>query len=154
MSNNLSKFRAYLEDSISRRKMIRILDKVGEDVKEDIKSLAPIDTGRYRESITKSSIEENGDSYSISIYTDLNSGWKGVALGYLLEWGTGIKGEETNQYDHGYPYRTTPWVYYNERYGRWIFTHGNIARPHFYPGLKLNEKNFRETILKEMKRRW
>ena len=80
----------------------------------------------------------------------MNSGWKNVALGYLLEWGTGIKGEETNSYGHGYPYRQTPWVYYNDRYGRWVFTHGNIARPHFYPGLHLNRKNFENIILEEI----
>ena len=110
--------------------------------------MAPVDTGTYRSSIKISDVEHQGSLHSIQIYSDLNSGWKNVALGYLLEWGTGVKGESSNSYPHGYPYRQTPWVYFNERYGRWIFTYGCVARPHFYPGLHLNEGYFKEQIKK------
>lgn len=128
----------------------KTLEIASEKICNDIKSLAPIDTGAYVNSIQIGKVNKIGTVYSIEIFSELNSGWKDVPLGYLLEWGTGIRGETTNTYDHGYPYRQTPWVYYNERYGRWIFTYGNIARPHFYPGLHLNEEYFKNLLREEL----
>lgn len=149
--NRLTSLNALLNSKISDEVIEKILLDSGEKVKNDIVSLAPIDTGEYANSITVGKINKDNYKYSIEIYSDLNSGWKNIPLGYLLEWGTGIKGESTNNYDHGYSYRQTPWVYFNKRYDRWIFTYGNIARPHFYPGLHLNESYFKEKILKEIK---
>lgn len=146
--NNLSKLKHILETPLTN--VDDILIEAGEKICSDIQSLAPYDTGRYRSSIKTSDVKVYDKTHKIEIYTDLPSGWKNVALGYLLEFGTGIKGENSNTYDHGYPYRQTPWVYYNERYGRWIFTYGNIARPHFYPGLHLNEQYFKDIIKKEI----
>lgn len=147
---NISRLNALLLDKIDGNKIVPLLKEAGEKVKDDIQNLAPVDTGEYRSSIKCSEVMKNNDLYKIEIYSDLNSGWKGIALGYLLEWGTGIKGENTNSYSHGFPYRSTPWVYYNERYGRWVFTTGNIARPHFYPGLNLNKEYFKRLIVKEI----
>lgn len=147
---NLAKLRKILEAPIRDSNIEKILIKVGTKVQEDIKSLAPEDTGAYKASILLSDVQHNEDVHTIRIYTKLNSGWKNVPLGCLLEWGTGRVGEATNNYDHGYPYRQTPWVYYNERYGRWIFTNGNIARPHFIPGLYMNESYFEKTIEEEI----
>lgn len=143
---NLGQLRRFLETPISDSNIEKILIRSAKKVHADILSLAPEDTGAYKASIKISSVEHNGNSHKIKIYTDLNSGWKNVPLGCLLEWGTGVKGESTNTYDHGYPYRQTPWVYFNERYGRWIFTYGNIARPHFVPGLYNNESYFERTV--------
>lgn len=143
---NLVKLRKILEAPIRDSEIEQILIKVGTKVQEDIKALAPEDTGAYKASIKLSEVQHNEDVHTIKIYTKLNSGWKNVPLGCLLEWGTGVEGESTNNYDHGYPYRQTPWVYFNERYGRWVFTHGNIARPHFVPGLYMNESYFEKTI--------
>lgn len=148
--NSINDLEAILRKRISERKIKYILETVGEKVKEDIQSLAPVDTGEYKNSIKLSEVTKDGSVYRIKIYSNLDSGWKNVPLGYLLEWGTGIRGEETNNYPHGLPYRQTPWVYFNERYARWIYTYGNIARPHFYPGLHLNKSYYRETILKEI----
>ena len=144
--NTLGDLRKFLETPISDSNIEKILTKVATKVQSDIKSLAPEDTGAYKASIKISQVEHQDTYHSIIVYTDLDSGWKGVPLGCLLEWGTGVEGESTNTYDHGYPYRQTPWVYFNERYGRWIFTHGNIARPHFVPGLYNNESYFEKTI--------
>jgi hypothetical protein len=144
---NLVKLRKILEAPITNSNIEKILVKVGTKVQEDIKALAPEDTGAYKNSIQLSEVFHGEDDvHTIRIYTKLNSGWKNVPLGCLLEWGTGSVGESTNTYDHGYPYRQTPWVYYNKRYGRWIFTKGNIARPHFVPGLYNNESYFEKTI--------
>jgi hypothetical protein len=143
---NLGKLRKFLEAPISDSNIEKILIKSAKKVQADILSLAPEDTGAYKASIKISPVEHNGSSHEIKIYTNLDSGWKHVPLGCLLEWGTGVKGESTNTYDHGYPYRQTPWVYFNERYGRWIFTYGNIARPHFIPGLYNNQSYFEKTV--------
>lgn len=151
--NDISKFSAIVKRHFSNERIESALIKTAGKVQGDIKSLAPVDTGTYRNSIQIGEVKHEGNIHSIEIYSDLNSGWKNVPLGYLLEWGTGINGEISNTYDHGLPYRHTPWVYYNERYGRWIFTYGNIARPHFYPGLNMNKSYFEETIKKEISKK-
>lgn len=148
---NLGTLRRLLETPISDYNIEKILTKAATKVQADIQSLAPEDTGAYKASIKISPVEHDHSTHKIKVYTNLNSGWKNVPLGCLLEWGTGVKGESTNTYDHGYPYRQTPWVYYNERYGRWIFTHGNIARPHFIPGLYNNESYFEKVIREGIK---
>lgn len=144
--NNIGKLKEILERPISNSNIEKILIKGATKVHSDILALAPEDTGAYKASIKISDITHNGTSHSIKVYTNLNSGWKNVPLGCLLEWGTGVEGESTNSYDHGYPYRQTPWVYFNERYGRWVFTTGNIARPHFIPGLYNNEAYFKKIV--------
>lgn len=146
--SNISTIYRNLLNVVSDVEIENILTNTAEKMYNDIYSMAPVDTGRYRDSITISKVKHEGSKHSIEIYSDLNSGWNNVALAYLLEWGTGIKGEQTNNYPHGYPYRQTPWVYYNERYGRWIFTYGCIARPHWYPALHNNEDYFKEQIRK------
>lgn len=143
---NLGKLRKFLEAPISDSNIEKILIKSATKVHADIQSLAPEDTGDYKASIKISPVEHQTNYHSIKIYTKLDSGWKNVPLGCLLEWGTGVKGESTNNYDHGYTYRQTPWVYFNKRYGRWIFTYGNIARPHFIPGLYNNKSYFEKTV--------
>lgn len=146
--SNISTIRQNLLNTVSDVQIENILNNTAKKIYDDIYSMAPVDTGRYRDSMTISNVNHEGSKHSIEIYSDLDSGWNGVALAYLLEWGTGIKGEQTNSYPHGYSYRQTPWVYYNERYGRWIFTHGCVARPHWYPGLHNNEDYFKEQIRK------
>lgn len=133
---------------ITNEQAEKILINTAKKIHNDICSMAPVDTGTYRSSIQISDVTHNGSIHSIEIFSKLNSGWNNVALGYLLEWGTGKKGESTNNYPHGFPYRQTPWLYYNERYGKWIFTTGCVARPHFYPGLHNNENYFKEQIRK------
>jgi len=142
----IGELKRFLEFPVSDANIEKILIKTATKVHQDITSLAPVDTGTYRSSIKIGNVNHQNTFHSIKIFTNLNSGWRDVPLGCLLEWGTGVRGESTNSYEHGYPYRQTPWVYYNERYGRWIFTYGNIARPHFIPGLYNNESYFKKTI--------
>lgn len=146
ITRSVGNLKRILEDGISLKNIEEILNDTANKVYDDIISLAPEDTGTYKSSIKISPVEHQSRNHTIKIYTDLNSGWNNVPLGCLLEWGTGPRGEETNSFDHGYPYRTTPWLYYNEKYNKWIFTYGMIARPHFYPGLYLNEKYFNQKI--------
>lgn len=148
--NNIAILRNRLSRPITDASVERILNKAGIKVRDDIISLAPSDTGEYQSSINLSEVNHNGTKHTIRIYTNLDSGWKGVPLGCLLEWGTGIEGESTNTYNHGYPYRQTPWVYFNERYNRWVFTKGNIAKPHFIPGLYNNVSYYKKCIKEEL----
>lgn len=150
--NNIGKLKEILSRPISDESIEEILVKAGTKVRDDIRALAPIDTGEYQSSINLGNVIHEGSYHEIKIYTDLDSGWNGVPLGCLLEWGTGVRGESTNTYEHGYPYRQTPWVYYNERYGRWVFTHGNVAHPHFIPGLYSNENYYKEVIKEGVKK--
>lgn len=152
--NNVGVLHEILSRPISDERIATILIKTGEKVRDDIRALAPIETGEYQSSINLSEVTHFGNKHSIKVYTNLNSGWKNVPLGCLLEWGTGVVGEASNEYDHGYPYRQTPWVYYNERYGHWVFTHGNVAHPHFIPGLYSNIEYFKHNILKGLKKKW
>ena len=147
MTNEVGQLKKILTNRLSNESIDKILTKVATKVHQDIVSMAPEDTGAYKASIQIGNIEHNGNVHSVKIFTKLNSGWNNVPLGCLLEWGTGKVGEETNHYDHGYPYRQTPWVYFNERYNRWVFTRGNRARPHFVPGLYNNNDYFKRQIL-------
>lgn len=146
MANNIGTLRKILESRISNENIEKILTTAGKKVHGDIVALAPVDTGTYASSIQLSEVVHEGSYHYIKVFTNLNSGWNNVPLGCLLEWGTGIKGEQTNTYEHGFPYRQTPWVYYNEKLGHFVFTHGNVAKPHFAPGLYNNESYFKKVI--------
>jgi len=63
-------------------------------------------------------------------------GWVGTDLFYarFVEFGTGPRGsrdrhpEATDEWQ----YRQTPWVYYNDRVGHFLFTYGMPSRPFMY----------------------
>lgn len=60
-----------------------------------------------------------------------------------VEFGTGIKGDGT--YPHkvkglNLEYRDTPWVYWDDKQEKFIYTTGQKAQPYMYPALKQNEK--------------
>lgn len=60
----------------------------------------------------------------------------------FVEFGVGVKGQGTypalGQMVYAYnmpsPYKdaTGGWTYFNERYGRFVYTHGNVAKPFMY----------------------
>lgn len=144
--DNIAILKEVLTKRLSNENIDKILIKAGTKVHGDIVALAPTNTGEYASSIELGKPEHNGHIHSIRIFSKLDSGWKGVPLGCLLEWGTGLVGEQSNTFDHGYPYRQTPWVYFNEQLGHFVFTHGNVAKPHFYPGLMNNRNYFKKTV--------
>ena len=82
---NLGQLRKFLESPISDSNIEKILNKVATKVQTDIKSLAPEDTGAYKASIVISEVNHQDTYHSIKVYTNLNSGWKNVPLGCLLE---------------------------------------------------------------------
>lgn len=137
----------------ARDRVAKAQHEFAEMICEEVKALAPVDTGAYRNSIVVSSTEWQGNSCSTRVYSDMLVGgdsekWKDVPLGCFLEWGTGSVGASTNTQNHGYPYRMTPWTYYNKRYGRWITTRGMVARPHFLPPMMLHKKEYSKKMRK------
>lgn len=142
------------------RQVIQKQRECAEICQQYVKESAPIRTGRYAESIQVSDTTVNGGVIETKVYSALTVGgdnekWKNVPLGCLLEWGTGIKGMATNQYNHGYSYRTTPWVYYDEYLEQWVTTSGIVARPHWYPASRrivpVFKRKMREAVWQSIK---
>ncbi len=141
-----------------REKIAEAQHEYAEMLCDEIKTLAPVDTGAYRDSIKVSPTEWDGKTCKTVIYSDMLVGgdsekWKDVPLGAFLEWGTGRMGAMSNTQNHGFPYRLTPWTYYNERYERWITTNGMVARPHFLPPMLLHKKDYKKYIRRAVRRK-
>ena len=114
-------------DQIARGEILsQFLKENGTECWQRIVDTAPKDTGRYAASIQMTDVERHGNELSITIFTDLDSGWHGVPLAEFLEHGTGIFREDGTG-------RQTPWVYYNERWQRFVFTRGQKPQPHWSP---------------------
>ena len=136
---------------LTKKSLVNFQNELAEELQREIAARAPEDTGAYKNSITVGATKVTEDSITTRVYTDLKVGdgkWSGVPLGAWLEWGTGTAGENTNSIDHGFSYRQTPWVYFNERLNRFVFTHGSVARPHWKPAVEKMRANI-ESRFKE-----
>lgn len=131
-----SKFFNRLEELRNKQKARNFLIRHATECHANIVAAAPRDTGMYAASIKISEIEEEPDGMKISIYTDLSSGWHGKKLADFLENGTGIYRVDGTG-------RQTPWVYYNTRYRRFVFTRGMIARPHWIPAYEIQKQKIK-----------
>lgn len=138
MSGNARVFEK-LEQLKSKEKKIAFLKRHAEECQMNIIAAAPRDTGAYIASIKVSDVQEEPDGLSISVYTDLSSGWNGKKLAEFLEHGTGIFRDDGTG-------RQTPWVYYNERWQRFVFTRGQIARPHWRPAYEIQKMKIKEEL--------
>lgn len=144
--------------NLVEERLIKAQQETAQKICEDVKSMAPIRSGRYSSSIKVSETVFQDNKYRTMIYTDLlvggdNPRWQNVPLGALLEWGTGIQGATTNTYPHGYGYRLTPWCYYDEYLHQYVTTDGMIARPHFSPALFQNKNYYNKKIREAIKGR-
>lgn len=124
---------------------------------EDTVNNAPMSNGGYISSIQVSDTEYKSDVLKTSVFSDLLVGgsipkWQNVPLAAFMEWGTGPLGEDTNSYEHGYPYTTdAPWNYQAQLQYELTGTWGMEARPHFYPALQKNIALYKENIRKALK---
>lgn len=59
----------------------------------------------------------------------------GADYAVYVEYGTGIYAEEGGG-------RQTPWVYYDEKLGRWVMTRGMRAQPFFNPAVEEGMRHF------------
>lgn len=146
---------AQWEKNLEKR-LIEAQQNTAQKIWEDIIAQAPTRSGVYISSIQVGKPKVENGKITTAIFSDLlvggdNPKWAKVPLGALLEWGTGIKGASSNTYPHGYGYRLTPWCYYDKYLHMFITTDGMVARPHFYPSLAKNKKNYKDEIRKAIK---
>ena len=71
-----------------------------------------------------------------------------------VEFGTGIKGTNTYPYEIkglNLTYRSTPWVYYDEKKDTFVYTTGQVAHSYMYRALKTHEKYIKSLFKTEVK---
>lgn len=113
----------------------------------------------YENSLQRSDVKSEGDKHAVSIFSELvvqdGSKWDGVPIGAFLEWGTGPLGEDSNAYEHGYPYTTkAPWDEHTTIQWSQTGTWGIEARPHLYPALVAGKNTLIEDIKEKVKDTW
>lgn len=104
------------------------LERVGSAAEGFAADLAPVDSGRLRNSIT-----HKVDDNSVTIGSPLE-------YAAYVEFGTG-------KYASGG--RNTPWVYKDDK-GNWHYTHGQRAQPFLKPALQNNIKTYQAIIKDEL----
>ena len=120
-----------------------------EEIRNDVKTLAPKKTGKYAESIKVGETEVHRNTIRTPIYTDakvISSSNKEYNLGYLLETGTS-------------PHLIEPVfakVLHFEINGEDIFARrvnhpGTIAQPHFKPALNSNKLFYKMKLVEAIK---
>ena len=131
--------------------LIEAQQETAKEICEDVKTLAPKDTGQYAESIKVSETEYKKGKISTMIYTDAiveskRDGDK-YNLGFLLETGTS-------------PHLIVPVdasVLHFKIEGKDIFTKmvyhtGTVAQPHFTPSLNMNKLTYKMKIAEALRR--
>ena len=123
---------------------------------EDTVNEAPITEDNYISSIQVSDTKEEKDIIKTSVFSDLTVWWERksmhIPLSAFLEWGTGPLGEDTNTYEHGYPYTTdAPWNIESWMQMQETGTWGMMARPHFYPALQKNIALYKDNLRKALR---
>ncbi len=113
-----------------RAACLRALERCGMEAEGYAKDLAPVDTGRGRNSIS-----HKVDESEPAVYIGTN-------LDYMIyqELGTGIYAEGG---------RPTPWVYQDAQ-GNWHWTRGNPAQPFLAPAVKDHQQTYRNIIEDEL----
>ena len=113
-----------------RAACLRALERCGMEAEGYAKDLAPVDTGRGRNSIS-----HKVDESEPAVYVGTN-------LDYMIyqELGTGIYAEGG---------RPTPWVYQDAQ-GNWHWTAGNPAQPFLAPAVKDHQTTYRNIIEDEL----
>lgn len=104
------------------------LERVGSAAEGFAADLAPVDSGRLRNSIT-----HKVDDSSVTVGSPLE-------YAAYVEFGTG-------KYASGG--RNTPWVYKDDK-GNWHYTHGQRAQPFLKPALQNNIKTYQAIIKDEL----
>lgn len=110
---------------------LRALERCGMEAEGYAKDLAPVDTGRLRNSIS-----HQVDDSENAVYIGTN-----VSYAPYVELATGIYA------DGGRP---TPWVYQDDA-GNWHWTRGNQAHPFLKPAVADHAQTYRNIIEDELK---
>lgn len=130
LTNNIEKLNQNMEDTVGR---------LAQQIADDAKDLAPVDTGHLRENIF-SRVTKDGDIIAGEAYSN-------VEYASYVEFGTGKVGESAGLQREGIDlhYRQTPWRYQDEE-GNWHYTEGMKPQPFFYPAMKQNEDEIKEKL--------
>lgn len=113
-----------------RAACLRALERCGMEAEGYAKDLAPVDTGRLRNSIS-----HQVDDSENAVYIGTN-----VSYAPYVELATGIYA------DGGRP---TPWVYQDDA-GNWHWTRGNPAQPFLAPAVKNHAQTYSNIIKDEL----
>lgn len=111
-----------------KRELIRIVAETAEMAVAQMKALAPVSTidgGHLKDSI-EVKYSKGGLRAVITV---------GAFYAVYVEYGTGIYAEDGNG-------RQDPWVYYDRKLRRWVFTRGMRAQPFFHPALEVAAQHF------------
>lgn len=114
--------------------VVRALERCGAQAEGYAKDLAPVDTGKLRNSIS-----HKVDSAEPAAYIGTNSEYA-----TYVELGTG-------KYAEGGEGRPTPWVYQDAK-GDWHWTEGNPAQPFLKPAVSDHAKTYHNILEDELKR--
>lgn len=114
--------------------VVRALERCGAQAEGYAKDLAPVDTGKLRNSIS-----HKVDSAEPAAYIGTNSEYAPY-----VELGTG-------KYAEGGDGRPTPWVYQDAK-GDWHWTEGNPAQPFLKPAVSDHAKTYHKILEDELKR--
>ena len=111
---------------------LRALERIGLQAEGYAIDLVPVDTGNLKNSLTHS---VNEDELSVTIGTPNE-------YAVYVEMGTGL------YVDGG---RKTPWVYKDEKTGKWVRTHGQKAQPYLKPAITNHIETYKNIIEDELK---
>lgn len=142
LSQDISKWANRIDD-----KIVNAVEETAQDVYNDIMELAPVNTGKYKQSIKIDDIKKDNNKVSIEIYTDMvlesKLLHKRYNLGKLLENGTN-------------PHLILPVepdgvLHFIDSEGNDVFTRlvqhpGTKEQPHFSPALRKNRRNFKKKL--------
>lgn len=127
-----------LNNNIDRNVRSKV-EMLAQEISDEAKDLAPVDTGFLRENIYWS-VEDKENRVEAEIVSNADYG------GYV-EFGTGKVGESAGLVREGInlTYRQTPWRYKDEE-GKWHYTEGMKPQPYLYPAMKQNEDRVKEEL--------
>ena len=111
--------------------VLRALERCGSQAEGYAKDLAPVDTGKLRNSIS-----HNVNDAEHAVYIGTNTEYAPY-----VELGTG-------KYVQGG--RPTPWVYQDDK-GNWHMTHGQRAQPYLKPAVADHAQTYRNIIEDELR---
>jgi HK97 gp10 family phage protein len=113
------------------REIKRIVAETAEKIAAQARALAPVDLGNLRASI-EVNYYKGGLAAEVRVTAD---------YAIYVEYGVGIYAENGNGRKDG-------WAYFNERYGRWVFTRGFPPQPYWRPALEFGRKHFNSELRK------
>ncbi|MFP7199683.1 HK97 gp10 family phage protein [Lysinibacillus halotolerans] len=109
----------------------RIVTETAYILQTEARARAPEDSGYLRQSI-EVDLMNNGLTAVVTV---------GADYAIYIEYGTGIYAVNGDG-------RKTPWVYYSDKYGEFVFTRGMKAQPFWFDAVETARKYFKKEMRK------